>query len=210
MKNCDDALNYTTDVNISLLISYQEADIGPLRNVSQPVLKSRMKVEKDQESPEAAIGRLLKNMHQSTRQAIEESLRQERIDMSFAHFVALYTLASEPGIAGAELARRAFVTAQTMNTILHRLEQDGTIERRPNPANSRADSWSITKAGQTRMDKARVVAERVWSRMFEALKTQEVLQLQRLLERCLSGLEQQVVELRAAKKPRAGKKKSGK
>ena len=209
MKNCDGALIYTTDVYISLLISYQEADIGPLSNVSQPVLKSRMKVEKDQESPEAAIGRLLKNMHQSTRQAIEESLRRERIDLSFAHFVALYTLSSEPGIAGAELARRAFVTAQTMNTILHRLEEDGALERRPNPTNSRADSWSITKAGQARMDKARVVAERVWSRMFESLKAQEVLQLQRLLERCLEGLEAQVVELRAAKKPRAaGRKKS--
>jgi DNA-binding MarR family transcriptional regulator len=167
--------------------------------VSQTPLKIRAQVEKDQESPEAAIGRLLKAMHQSTRQAIEESLRRQRIDLSFAHFVALYTLSSEPGVAGAELARRGFVTAQTMNTLLRRLEKDGSIERRPNPANQRADSWSLTKAGQARLDRARVVAEGVWSGMFDSFKEQEVKQLQRLLERCLAGLERQVVELRAAK-----------
>ena len=176
--------------------------------MSQTPFKIRAQVEKDQEPPEAAIGRLLKAMHQSTRQAIEESLRRQRIDLSFAHFVALYTLSSEPGVAGAELARRGFVTAQTMNTILRRLEKDGSIERRPNPSNQRADSWSITKAGQARMDRARVVAEGVWARMFDSFKEQEVKQLQRLLERCLGGLEQQVVEVRAAKGSRAAAKKA--
>jgi len=164
-------------------------------------------VEKDQERAEVAIGRLLKNMHQSARQAMDEALRRERIDLSFAHFVTLLTLASEPGIAGAELARRGFVTAQTMNTILRRLEKDGAIERRPNPSNQRADSWSITRAGQARMEKARVVAEAVWSQMFESLKKHEVTQLQRLLERCLGGLERQVAELRAAKGSKLTKKK---
>jgi DNA-binding MarR family transcriptional regulator len=201
--NCEAALIYTTVAYISLLIWYQQADIGLVSHVSQQVLKSRSKVEKDQEAPQAAIGRLLKNIHQSTRQAVEESLRRQRIDLSFAHFVALYTLASEPGIAGAEVARRLFVTAQTMNTILRRLEKDGAIERRPNPSNQRADSWSITKSGQARMAKARVVAEGVWSGMFDSLKTSEVLQLQQLLERCLAGLEKQVTELRAAKSSKA-------
>jgi DNA-binding MarR family transcriptional regulator len=153
------------------------------------------------------MGRLLKNMHQSARQAVDESLRRQGIDLSFAHFVALYTLSSEPGIAGAELARRAFVTAQTMNTILRRLEKDGAIERRPNPSNQRADSWSTTKAGQMRMERARVVAEGVWSQMFASFKATEVRQLQRLLERCLVGLERQVVELRAAKNAKQPSKK---
>lgn len=149
-------------------------------------------IDRTAESPPAAIGRLLKNMHQLVRQGVDESLRKQRVDLSFAHFVALHTLASEPGIAGAELARRGFVTSQTMNTILHRLEKEGAIERRPHPTNQRADSWYITKSGQASMDKARVIVEGVWSRMFEALNDREVGQLQALLERCLAGLEQQV------------------
>ena len=166
--------------------------------VSRPLRKVAPRVERS-ESPQAAIGRLLKNMNQSVRQAIEEALRRERIDLSFAHFVALYTLACEPGVAGAELARRGFVTAQTMNTILRRLELDGAIERKPHPKNPRADSWFITNDGQSRMLKAQVVAEVVWSRMFEMLTEREVSQLQQLLERCLNGLEVQLQEQRATK-----------
>lgn len=167
--------------------------------MSQPSSKLRPQLVRDSEQPQAAIGRLLKNMHQSTRQAIDAAFRRERIDISFAHFVTLYTLSEEPGVAGAELARRAFVTAQTMNTILRRLEEDRAIERQPNPKNQRADSWHLTKAGLARMQRARVVAEDVWSRMFESFKDSEVLQLQRLLERCLAGLEQQAGELRQAR-----------
>lgn len=155
------------------------------------------------ESPQAAIGQLFKNMHQSMRQAVEESLRRERIDLSFAHFITLNTLASEPGVAGAALARRGFVTAQTMNAILHRLESDGAIERHPHPTNQRADSWHITKAGDARLARAQVVAERVWARMFVGLKDQEVKQLQKYMERCLAGLERQLGEMRQSRSARA-------
>jgi DNA-binding MarR family transcriptional regulator len=170
-----------------------------MSTVSRPLTKTRTPIEHEGERPEAAIGRLLKNMHQSTRQSIEEALRRERIDLTFAHFVALYGLDAEPGLAGAELARRVFVTAQTMNTILHRLEKDGAIERRPNPTNQRADRWFITKSGRAGMERARVVAESVWSQMFASLKPTEVMQLQRLLERCLEGFERRLLDSRAAK-----------
>jgi DNA-binding MarR family transcriptional regulator len=170
-----------------------------MSTVSRHFKLPRAKSGQDHEPPQAAIGRLLKNMQQSLRQAMEDSLRRERVDLSFAHFVTLYTLSSEPGVTGAELARRAFVTAQTMNTILRRLERDGAIERRPNPANQRADSWYVTKLGQSRLAKAQVVAEAVWSRMFESFNDREIAQLQRLLERCLQGLEVQLAELRSGK-----------
>ena len=78
-----------------------------------------------------------------------------------------------------------------MNTILRRMERDGAIERRPNPTNQRADSWYVTKAGQASVAKAQVVAERVWAQMFEDLSQSDMRQLQRLLERCLSGLDRQ-------------------
>jgi hypothetical protein len=57
------------------------------------------------------------------------------------------------------------------------------------------------------MERARVVAEDVWSKMFDSFSGAEVRQLQRLLERCLGGLERQVVELRAAKSAKAATKK---
>jgi|JRYD01.1.fsa_nt_gb DNA-binding MarR family transcriptional regulator len=166
--------------------------------LSRPSLKLRID-ERASASPQAAIGRLLKNMHQSVRYAMDEALRRQRVDLSFAHFVALYTLASEPGVAGAELARRGFVTPQTMNALLRRLEKEGAIERKPNPANQRADRWYVTKAGQASLSKARVVVEGVWSQLFEALSDREVRQLQKLLARCLAGFDRAVNESRGAK-----------
>lgn len=169
-----------------------------MSTVSRPSPRPRAQ-DPAAESPQAAIGRLLKHMHQSVRQATDEALRRERIELTFAHFVALYNLASEPGITGAELARRAFVTAQTMNALLRRLEEEGALGRKPNPANQRADSWYLTKAGRANLRKAQVVVEKVWSQLFEALNNQEVRQLQGLLERCLAGFDRAITESRESK-----------
>jgi DNA-binding MarR family transcriptional regulator len=151
--------------------------------------------------PEEAIPYLLKSLHHSLRQAVDELFRQERIDMSFAHLATLYALDSEPGVAGAELARRGFVTAQTMNTILRRLEKDGDIERRPNPANARADRWFLTKAGQQRFQRAKAIGDSIWRRMLSTLRANEVTQLQNLLQQCITGLDAQVEVIRAQARP---------
>lgn len=169
-----------------------------MRIVSQ-ALRKLPQVAPEPTRPEQAIPHLLKNLHHSVRQAVDEAFRLQRIDMSFAHFVALLTLEYEPGVVGAELARRAFVTAQTMNTILRRLERDGDIARRPHPDKARADSWSLTKSGQVRLDRAKIIAEAVWMRMMSVLKQAEVKQLQNMLERCIQGLDVQLNGARASK-----------
>ena len=164
----------------------------------------RMTTATDPENarPEQVIGHLLKNLHLSVRQAVEEALRVQRIDMSLPHFMALLTLETEPGIPGAELARRSFVTAQTMNTILHRLEREGDIEREPHPQRSRADSWYLTKNGQARLKRARVIVEAVWGRVLSVLKPAEMKVMQSMLERCIRGLD---VELDGARPERLAK-----
>ena len=169
-----------------------------MRTVSQRPLKTRS-LRLGTIRAEDVIAYLLKSLHHSLRQVMDEALRRQRIDMSFAQFATLYTLEAEPGVAGAELARRGFVTAQTMNTTLRRLEQDGDIERRPHPVNMRADSWYVTKAGQVKLDRAKVVGAAVWTRMLAALKSGEVAQLQSLLERCITGLDEQLGEMRSSR-----------
>jgi DNA-binding MarR family transcriptional regulator len=138
---------------------------------------------------EETIPHLLKRLQLSFRKAVDEALRLQRIDMSSAHLGTLYVLAEQPGVAGAELARRLFVTAQTMNVILRRLEKEGAIERRPFPGNARADSWSITKLGQARLDQGSAAAQHVRTRMYSTLAPKEIAQLRALLERCIAGLE---------------------
>ena len=164
-----------------------------MRRVSRPSSRS-LETHLQTLPAEEAIPYLLKGLHHSLRQAVDAGLRRGRIELSFAHLATLYTIDAEPGLAGAELARRSSVTAQTMNTILHRMERDGQLERRPHPSSSRADSWFVTARGTKQLDQARVVGKAIWRGMLAALTEREVGQLQNLLHRCIHGLEEQVEE----------------
>ena len=143
----------------------------------------------DPNEPIHAVGFLLKSLHHSLRQSMDEALRERGVALSFAHFATLFGLYFEPGIPGAQLARRVMVSAQTMNSILRRLEADGLIARRPHPESRRADSWSLTDAGQAELARARVIGDGVFSRMLSALAPGEIANFQGYLQRCISALE---------------------
>jgi DNA-binding MarR family transcriptional regulator len=178
----------------------------PMRRVSQRSSRS-LEIHLRSLPPEEAIPHLLRGLHYSLRQLIDEGLRRERSDLTFAHLATLYTIDAEPGLAGAELARRSSVTAQTMNIILHRMERDGQLERRPHPSSPRADSWFVTPRGSRQLDHAKVVGKAVWRKMLSALAEREVAQLQNLLQRCIRGLDVQVGQVRPAKPAAVRRKK---
>jgi DNA-binding MarR family transcriptional regulator len=139
-------------------------------------------------SPEEQIGYLLKRLMHQFRHQVEERLRRSG-DISFAHLVTLDQLQQEPGIAGARLARRLLVTAQTMTGLLRRLEEEGSIERRPDPHNRRADRWYLLPAGLERLNAARNAGGPVMTQMLSLLEPAEVAELRGYLERCVEGLE---------------------
>ena len=135
-----------------------------------------------------AIGFLLKSLQHTLRQRLDEAMRKEGLELTFAHFVALFTLHREPGITGARLARVAFVSAQTMNSVLRRLESDGLIERRPHPESRRADSWSLTQPGLAALDRAREVGAKIFAKMLAPLEAEEIVFLESCLQRCITAL----------------------
>ena len=139
--------------------------------------------------PAHVIGFLFKALHHSLRHAMEETLRKNKIDLSFAHFATLFGVYCEPGINGAALARRGMVSAQTMNAVLRRLERDGRIERRPHPDSRRADSWFVTDKGAALLQRARVVGDSVFEHMLSALQGDETARLLNYMRRCIKALE---------------------
>jgi DNA-binding MarR family transcriptional regulator len=141
------------------------------------------------EKPEHILGFLLKSLQHTVRQRIDEALRKQGVELSFAQFAALYNLNSDPGVTGARLARRAFVSAQTMNSALRALEQDGYIERRPHPLSRRADSWSLTEAGLAELKRARQVGQAVFERMLGAFNSKETAAFEDYLRRCIVALD---------------------
>lgn len=140
------------------------------------------------DKPEHILGFLLKSLHHTLRQTFDEALRKQGVELSFAQFSALFNLQSEPGVTGARLARRAFVSAQTMNSALHALERDGYIERRPHPSSRRADSWSLTEAGLSELARARQVGSAIFTRMLGTFEAAEIAAFEDYLRRCITAL----------------------
>jgi MarR family transcriptional regulator, transcriptional regulator for hemolysin len=141
-------------------------------------------------APEEQIGYLLKRLMHLFRHLVDLRLRRNS-DLSFAYLVTLDQIQLEPGVAGARLARRLLVTAQTMTGLLRRLEKEGSIERRPDPHNRRADRWFLLPAGLERLVSARASGGPVMTQMLSLLSTTEVATLRGYLERCVEGLEQE-------------------
>lgn len=139
-------------------------------------------------TPDEQIGYLLKRLMHQFRHQVEDQLRRSG-DISFAHLVTLDQLQQEPGVAGARLARRLLVTAQTMTGLLRRLEKEGAIERRPDPHNRRADCWYLLPEGLDRLNAARRAGGPVMTQMLSLLEPREVAELRGYLERCVEGLE---------------------
>jgi hypothetical protein len=81
------------------------------------------------------VGYQLKRAQQALRTAMDEGLRAQGI--TTPQYAALTALAADEPLSGAELARRCFVTAQTMNAILVGLERARLVERTPHAEHGR-------------------------------------------------------------------------
>ncbi len=152
-------------------------------------------------TPEHTAALLLRSLQHTLRHAMDDALRKQGIELSFAAVVALFGLHNEPGITGAQLARRAFVSAQTMNSALHRLELDGRIERRPHPDSRRADSWSLTAAGLAELERAHSVGTSVFTKMLASFEPDEMTAFSDYMRRCIDALGGDVTGLSARLAP---------
>jgi DNA-binding MarR family transcriptional regulator len=93
------------------------------------------------------VGWLFRELNVRFREEIEEALRQQRVGLSFSQVSTLSILSSNPGINGAQLARRNMVTPQAMTSVLRQLSAKGLLVRREHPDSLRADSWHVTAKG---------------------------------------------------------------
>ena len=111
------------------------------------------------------------------------------VGLTTAQYAALSALEAVPGLSGAELARRGFVTPQTMNAILVNLEAAGLVARRSHPEHGRVLQVYLTKAGEGLVARARGMVEAVERRMLEGLGEDDQRRLLDALRRCADALE---------------------
>lgn len=104
------------------------------------------------------IGYLVKRAQHALRLQIDNSLNG--LDMTLPQYVALSHINEESGISNAELARRAFVTPQTMHRIVTGLELRGLLERTAHPQLERLLQLFLTDEGKYLLTKAaKVIAD---------------------------------------------------
>jgi DNA-binding MarR family transcriptional regulator len=68
--------------------------------------------------------------------------------VSTAQIGMLRQLANEPGLSGAELARRLLITPQGVQLALKALEERGLVQRKPDPAHARILQAYLTDNGR--------------------------------------------------------------
>ena len=140
------------------------------------------------ERPEAHLGYLLKQAHQLMRAAIENRARAAGLTMTFPHMAALFLLSETPGLSGAQLARWAMVSPQTMNQILTRLEADGLIVRERDPEHGRILRARVTALGTERFQRGVAMADGLIEEAQSDFSAEERAELLRLLTKCQDNL----------------------
>ncbi len=139
---------------------------------------------------EGNLGFAIKQTHQLLRAAIENRARAAGLGMTFAHMAALFLLSESPGASGAQLARWAMVTPQTMNQILTRMEVDGLIVREPDPEHGRILRAQVTEHGLQEFERGCELADALIDEAQAGLSSSERTDLLRLLGKCQDNLLQ--------------------
>ena len=116
--------------------------------------------------PYATIGFALKLAQQALRTRLDASLRE--IGLTTPQYAVLTFLQVEPGASNAALARRAFVTPQTMQAILVTIERAGFIARTPHPQHGRAQVTELTAAGRDALEAASAIVADTEAQLWNA------------------------------------------
>jgi DNA-binding MarR family transcriptional regulator len=134
------------------------------------------------------IGYLLKRAQSALNAAMTTALAGHGVTMP--QYAVLVALDEEPGLSNADLARRAFVTPQTMNQVLRELEDKHLVLRRPHPVHGRVLQARLTGGGQQTLHHCRQSIDMVEDRMLAHFPLAQQRQLAQALRTCAEALTQ--------------------
>jgi len=96
---------------------------------------------------EPRISYAIARLHQLVFASISELAARHRL--TALQFTTLSVLNRHGApLSSSQLARRSLMTAQAMHEVIHRLEEDGLIERNPHPSHGRTLPASLTARGR--------------------------------------------------------------
>jgi DNA-binding MarR family transcriptional regulator len=147
----------------------------------------------------ARVGYLIKRAQMVLHDAMADALGSH--DLTVTQFAVLTALDEEPGLSNADLARRAFVTPQSMHAVLQELERLQFVVRRPHPQHQRVLQAQLTEAGQRTLKAANSAVNAVEEQMLRPLSSPARSKLAGALSSCIDSLAE-VSAFSGARRPR--------
>jgi DNA-binding MarR family transcriptional regulator len=134
------------------------------------------------------LGYLLRQAQAAARLTLERALAD--LGVTPPQFAVLTMLRAYPGLSGADLARVARLTPQTVGVIIRNLERDGAIRKTPHPVHGRVLQWTLTRRGGTLLDKCRRHAMALERRLAAGLGAKGQATVRRWLSKIAADLQQ--------------------
>jgi DNA-binding MarR family transcriptional regulator len=129
---------------------------------------------------------LVKRLESAVRRNLDLELGAR--GMTTPQYAALSILRAQPGLSSAQLARRAFVTPQSMQVMVTAFIRDGLVERRTDPNNQRILRIHLTHDGELLLLRADEAAARIEQRMLGGLDGRQTSLLRELMTACIENL----------------------
>jgi DNA-binding MarR family transcriptional regulator len=128
---------------------------------------------------EGHIGYLLRQASGAMRLAMDAGLSQA--GLTTPQFLILNLLNAYPGASGAELARIALLTPQTVNLIVRKLERDALIERTDHETHGRVMRLTLTSKGLKSLSQCKRLADNVERQLIDLMEKDTEAALRRWL-----------------------------
>ncbi len=134
------------------------------------------------------FGFLLKEV--SRRYVHRFEVRAAEIPLNLAQAKALVRLEKNEGVSQARLAELAEVDPMTMVRILDRMEAEGLLERRPDPADRRARCLYLTAKAKPILSEIWRLSEEIRAEIFAGVSKEERERFMGVLERLYANISQ--------------------
>jgi DNA-binding MarR family transcriptional regulator len=134
------------------------------------------------------LGYLLRQAQAAARLRLERALADLKVTPP--QFAVLTMLKAYPGLSGADVARVALLTPQTVGVIIRNLERDGAIRKMPHPVHGRVLQWTLTRRGETLLGKCRRHVNAVERRLVVGLDARAEATIRRWLSATATNLSQ--------------------
>ncbi len=120
------------------------------------------------------------------RSAIATALRDQ--GLSVGQYTVLSVLGHRGSLSNAQLARRSYVSPQSMNEVLLNLENQGFVTREDDPNHGRIRRTVLTAKGRDALAACDALVSNVEVEMTASLTPSDRLVLQHLMIECVHGL----------------------